>query len=115
MYPDYIDASTSRMLEPAGDAVVYDVHVAPGRNPTLPLPPGDGRWIAVSALEPQVSPEPEPPADAVPEGEPETPAEVSPDGAESPPEATEGEPAPEGAPEPENPAEEATDHSEGVE
>jgi hypothetical protein len=107
-YPDYLDAATGRMLEPhAGDAAVYDVRVAPGRNSTLPLPPGDGRWIAVSALEPQAEPEPE------------VPAEVAPDGAENEPGAPEGEPAPEdqGAPEgePETPAEEATDHTEGVE
>jgi hypothetical protein len=96
-YPDYVDAATGRMLEPhAGDAAVYDVRVAPGRNSTLPLPPGDGRWIAVSALEPQAEPQDD------------VPAEVAPDGAESPPEAPEGEPAPEDAPEPENPAEEAT-------
>jgi hypothetical protein len=96
MYPDYLDAATGRMLEPQAPATVYDVRVAPGRNSTLPLPPGDGRWIAVSALEPQAEPEPE------------MPAEAAPDGAESPPEAPEGEPAPEDAPEPENPAEEAT-------
>jgi hypothetical protein len=104
-YPDYVDAATGRMLEPQAPATVYDVRVAPGRNPHLPLPPGDGRWIAVSALEPQA----EPAGDETPEPEPETPAEVPPDGAESPPEAPEGEPAPEDAPEPDNPAEEAPD------
>ena len=105
-YPDYTDAATGRMLEPsAGGAAVYDVRVAPGRDPTLPLPPGDGRWIAVSALEPQASPE----------AEPETPQEPGP-ADEAPPE---GEPAPDGqdAPDgvPETPADEATDHPEGSE
>ena len=106
-YPDYTDAATGRMLEPsAGGAAVYDVRVAPGRNPTLPLPPGDGRWIAVSALEPQASPE-------AAEGEPEAPQEPGPED-ETPPEgepAQDGQDAPEG--EPETPADEATDHPEG--
>ena len=104
-YPDYLDASTGRMLEAEPGGGPYDIRVAPGRNPTLPLPPGDGRWIAVSALEPQ----------APLEAEPETPQEPGP-ADEAPPE---GEPAPDGqdAPDgvPETPADEATDHPEGVE
>jgi hypothetical protein len=126
MYPDYVLASTGRMLEPVPGEGPYDIKVAPGRNPTLPLPPGDGRWHAVSAEDIEIAdliagvealPEPaaETPEDAALEPEPWTPAEVPPDGAQDEPEAPGGEPAPEDAPEPENPAEEATDHTEGVE
>ena len=107
-YPDYLDASTGRMLEAEPGGGPYDIRVAPGRNPTLPLPPGDGRWIAVSALEPQAPPE-------AAEGEPETPQEPGP-ADEAPPEgvpAPDGQDAPDGVPE--TPADEATDHPEGVE
>ena len=45
-YPDYADTATGRALEPI-PGVTYDVRVAPGRNPGLPLPPGDGRWAQV--------------------------------------------------------------------
>ncbi len=133
-YPDYTDAATGRMLEPsAGGAAVYDVRVAPGRNPTLPLPPGDGRWHAVSGEDLQIAdliagaealPEPDaetaadaalepkmPPETA--EGEPGTPQEPEPQD-ETPPEsepAQDGQDAPEG--EPETTADEATDHPEG--
>lgn len=50
-YPDYLDAGTSRMLEavPGG---TYEVAVAPGRAPGLPLPPGDGRWAATGPAAP---------------------------------------------------------------
>ena len=126
-YPDYTDAATGRMLEPsAGGAAVYDVRVAPGRNPTLPLPPGDGRWHPVSAEDQAIT---DPILREIQSGlisidearelqgfglEPE-PAEVPPEGAESQPEAPEGESVPEGEPEPDSPASEATDHPEGSE
>ena len=122
-YPDYTDAATGRMLEPsAGGAAVYDVRVAPGRNPTLPLPPGDGRWHPVSAEDQAITDlilrEIRSGLISIDEArelqgfglEPEPPADVPPDGAESAPGATEGQPAPEGVPEPGTPASEATDH-----
>jgi hypothetical protein len=103
-YGDYLNAATSRMLEvEPGANAVYDVIHAPGRNPGLPLPPGDGRWIAISALEPQAEPRDE------------TAAEVAPDDAQDAPEAPEGEPAHEDAPEPEEPAAEPATDPEGAE
>ena len=135
MYPDYVLVSTGRMLEPEPGGGPYDIRVAPGRNPTLPLPPGDGRWhpvsgedeeiadliagaealpeaVAETAADAALEPEPETPADAA-EGEPEAPQEPGPED-ETPPEgepAQDGQDAPEG--EPETPADEATDHPEG--
>ena len=129
-YGDYLNAATSRMLEAEPGGGPYDVRVAPGRNPTLPLPPGDGRWHAVSGEDLQIAdliagtealpepeaetaadaalePEPETPPDAA-EGEPEAPQEPGPED-ETPPEgepAQDGQDAPEGSPE-------ATDHPEG--
>ncbi len=50
-YHDYADAATGRMLEVTRGGV-YDVRVAPGRHPGLPLPPGDGRWGPAVVLEP---------------------------------------------------------------
>ena len=49
MYPDYVDRFTGRMLEAEPGIGVYDIDVAPGRNPGLPVPPGDGRWAAAPA------------------------------------------------------------------
>ena len=46
MYMDYIDVLTGRTLEAAPGGGVYDVLVASGQAPGLPLPPGDGRWMA---------------------------------------------------------------------
>jgi hypothetical protein len=120
-YGDYVLASTGRMLEAEPGGGPYDIRVAPGRNPTLPLPPGDGRWHVVSeqdqAITDLILKEIQSGLISIDEArelqgtafgpEPEVPAEVAPDDAESPPEAPEGEPAPEDAPEPENPAEEA--------
>ena len=42
-YPDHVDAATGRTLTvvPGG---IYDIRVAPGRNPGLSPVPGDGRW-----------------------------------------------------------------------
>ena len=118
MYPDYVLVSTGRMLEPEPGGGPYDIRVAPGRNPTLPLPPGDGRWHPVSAEDQAITdliagaealePEPETPADAA-EGEPEAPQEPGPED-ETPPEsepAQDGQDAPEG--EPETTADEAAD------
>ena len=130
-YGDYVDASTGRMLEPVPGGGPYEIRVAPGRNPTFPLPPGDGRWIAVSAEDQAIAdliagtealpepeaetaadaalePEPETPPDAA-EGEPEAPQEPGPED-ETPPEsepAQDGQDAPEG--EPETTADEAAD------
>jgi hypothetical protein len=53
-YMDYLDASTSRMLE-AEPGGTYDIQVAPGRDPGLPLPPGDGRWTPAAASTPRAS------------------------------------------------------------
>ena len=91
-YGDYLDASTGRMLEAEpGELAVYDVLVAPGRNPGLPLPPGDGRWAAVGmaggGLMPEATAE-----DSSDEGG----ADDAPGAAEPP-----AEPEPEAAPEPE--------------
>ena len=49
-YPDYRDAGTGRGLEvsPGG---TYNVEVASGQAAGLPLPPGDGRWVAATVLE----------------------------------------------------------------
>lgn len=133
MYPDYVLVSTGRMLEPEPGGGPYDIRVAPGRNPTLPLPPGDGRWHPVSGEDEEIAdliagaealpePEAETAADAAlepelpaegAEGEPEAPQEPGPED-ETPPEgepAQDGQDAPEG--EPETPADEATDHPEG--
>jgi hypothetical protein len=87
MYPDYADASTGRALEPLPGGV-YDVRVAPGRNPGLPLPPGDGRWAPVPDDAEQIAdliadaeaagaaPDAEPEPDPEPAGAPEEPAEL---------------------------------------
>ena len=124
MYLDYVDAATGRMLEPVPDAV-YGIRVAPGRNPGLPLPPGDGRWAAVSDDEqaaewliaaagalPETAQEPA--ADEVPEPGPELPPEP-PEGVQEPQDmpAPDDPAAPEGEPEPPDPAAEATDPVEG--
>ena len=121
-YGDYVDASTGRMLEPVPGGGPYEIRVAPGRNPTLPLPPGDGRWHPVSAEDQAITDlilrEIRSGLISIDEArelqgfglEPEPPADVPPDGAESAPGATEGQPAPEGVPEPGTPASEATDH-----
>ena len=125
-YGDYVDASTGRMLEPVPGGGPYEIRVAPGRNPTLPLPPGDGRWHPVSAEDQAITDlilrEIQSGLISIDEArelqgfglEPE-PAEVPPEGAESQPEAPEGESVPEGEPEPDSPASEATDHPEGSE
>ena len=125
-YGDYVDASTGRMLEPVPGGGPYEIRVAPGRNPTLPLPPGDGRWHPVSAEDQAITDlilrEIRSGLISIDEArelqgfglEPE-PAEVPPEGAESQPEAPEGESVPEGEPEPDSPASEATDHPEGSE
>ena len=55
MYPDYVLVSTGRMLEPEPGGGPYDIRVAPGRNPTLPLPPGDGRWHPVSGEDEEIA------------------------------------------------------------
>ena len=125
-YGDYVDASTGRMLEPVPGGGPYEIRVAPGRNPTLPLPPGDGRWHPVSAEDQAITDlilrEIRSGLISIDEArelqgfglEPE-PAEVPPEGAEGQPEAPEGESVPEGEPEPDSPASEATDHPEGSE
>ena len=49
MYMAYRDAGTGQTLKvtPGG---TYNVEVASGQAPGLPLPPGDGRWTAVFAV-----------------------------------------------------------------
>ena len=87
IYPDHVDAATGRTLTvvPGG---IYDVRVAPGRNPGLSPVPGDGRWSVLAAPaeqapedgleelaeDPPVAPDdPEPPpAELAAESEPET-------------------------------------------
>ncbi len=97
-YQDYIDAATGRMLEVTCGGV-YDVRVAPGRHPGLPLPPGDGRWGPASlppvifspplsftlAAEPGSPPEPESVLPSLPGEEPP----ATPDGGEPAPSAEE--------------------------
>jgi hypothetical protein len=72
-------------VQPGG---AYDVHVAPGRNPGLPLPPGDGRWapFAAELPEPAGSDEgaaepltghPGPDVPAEPDSSPEAPPDLS--------------------------------------
>ena len=125
-YPDYTDAATGRMLEPsAGGAAVYDVRVAPGRNPTLPLPPGDGRWHPVSAEDQAITDlilrEIQPGLISIDEArelqgfglEPE-PAEVPPEGARASRRPPRGSPRPRASPS-QTPRREATDHPEGSE
>ena len=132
-YGDYLNRLTGRMLEAEPGLDLYEIDVAPGRNPTLPVPPGDGRWHAATAEQiadftdgAQVADIiagaealPEPAAETAEDAALEPAAEVPPDGTESEPGAPEGEPVPEDqeAPEsgPETPADEATDHPEGVE
>ena len=48
-YGDYLNRLTGRMLEAEPGLDLYDIDVAPGRNPTLPVPPGDGRWAPATA------------------------------------------------------------------
>ena len=84
MYLDYVDRFTGRMLEAEPGFGVYDVDVAPGRNPGLPVPPGDGRWAAA----PDEQPEPdgerlEPEDPAAPKGEP-VPPDPAAEGAATP-------------------------------
>ena len=111
-YGDYLNRLTGRMLEAEPGLDLYDIDVAPGRNPTLPVPPGDGRWAPATAE--QVADFTDGTQDL-----PEPPAEVPPEGTESPPETPEEEPAPEDqdAPEgePETPADESADPQEGRE
>jgi len=79
-YQDYVNAFTGRMLEAEPGFGVYDIQVAPGRNPGLPLPPGDGRWAAAP---PAGEPVPFASGGLVPQagsGEPETQDEASPEG-----------------------------------
>jgi hypothetical protein len=99
-YADYLNALSGRMLEvqPGG---AYDVHVAPGRNPGLPLPPGDGRWAPFAAEPPEpagsdegvAEPPAGPPVPDVP-AEPENGPEAPPDLSSLPDENSPGEPAP---------------------
>ena len=127
MYPDYLDRFTGRMLEAEPGAGVYDIDVAPGRNPGLPVPPGDGRWAAVSGevtADPDAEALPETPqepaGEQVPEPGPEVPPEP-PEGGQEHQDEPGGEPAPEdtaapeGEPEPPDPAAETATDPEGVE
>ena len=95
-YPDHIDAATGRTLtvEPGG---IYDVRVAPGRNPGLSPVPGDGRWSASRGRprtargpareDPPAAPAPAP-AGTADDSETET-IPAAPEGAPAPPESEE--------------------------
>ena len=84
-YPDHVDAATGRTLtvEPGG---IYDVRVAPGRNPGLSPVPGDGRWSIPAEQVPEDPADEEPQEDLL-----EEPA--GDDAPEDPPAAPEPAPA----------------------
>lgn len=44
-YLDYFDLNSGVLSAEPGHT--YEIAVASGRHPDLPLPPGDGRWIVV--------------------------------------------------------------------
>jgi len=78
MYLDYRDAFTGRSLE-AAPGGTYDIEVASGQPGSLPLPPGDGRWLAAAEGVPGAPAAPPWPPAPVPAAEPEPVAPVTPE------------------------------------